>query len=166
MAKVYVRTNGPVFCSASPLSIISINCLVKTFSQATWVLMRRPFIYFAMTDYEISKYIFSSTHIKKNKIMKNLILILLCIKEMCWTVKFKLSILVDWKAPILAYKVLLSIGIIEVIVAITRNNSIMIVSMKLKMVLKLAMKVLYVEIKLWINTLYKTLFLMRKNKES
>ena len=32
---------------------------------------------------------------------------------MCWTVKFKLPILVDWKAPILAYKVLLSIGIID-----------------------------------------------------
>ena len=41
---------------------------------------------------------------------------------MCWTVKFKLSILVDWKAPILAYKVPLSIGIIEVIVAITRKQ--------------------------------------------
>ena len=59
---------------------------------------------------------------RKNKIKKNLILILLYIKAMFWTVKFKLSfwklfdcvtILVDWKTPILAYQVLLSIGIID-----------------------------------------------------
>ena len=122
MTKGYMRffflwTTG--FCSTSPQSISnsSIDCLVKTFSQAEWVLMRGPFIHFEMTDHEISKFIFSSTHMKKN-----LILILLYIKAMFRTVKFKLSfwklfdcvtIFVDWKAPILAYQVLLSIGKID-----------------------------------------------------
>ena len=116
--------SGPGFCSISPQSISnsSINCLVKIFSQTEWLLMRGPFIHFVMTNHEISKFIFSSTHIKKNKIKKNLILILLYKKAIFWTVKFKLSfwklfdcvtILVDWKTPILAYQVLLSIGIID-----------------------------------------------------
>ena len=111
-----------LFKSSQSISNRSINCLVKTFSQAEWVLIRGPLKHFAMTDHEISKFIFSSTHIKKNKIKKNLILILLYKKAMFWTVKFKLSfwklfdcvtILVDWKTPILAYQVLLSIGIID-----------------------------------------------------
>ena len=51
--------------------------------------MRGPFIHFAMSDNKISKFIFSSTHIMKYKIKKNLILILLYIKAMFWTVKFK-----------------------------------------------------------------------------
>ena len=76
----------------------------------------------AMTGHEISKLIFSSAHLKKNKIKKNLILILLNIKAMFWTVKFKLSfwklfdcvnILVDGKTPISVYQVLLSIDIID-----------------------------------------------------
>ena len=115
---------GPRFCStlSQNISNSSINCLMKTFSQAEWVLMRGSFIHFAMTDHEISKFIFSSTHIKKNKMKKNLILILLYTKVMLWTVKFKLSfwklldcftILVDWKTPILAYQVLLLIRIID-----------------------------------------------------
>ena len=124
--------SGPGFCSTSPLSIInsSINCLVKLVSQAGWVLMRGPYIHFSMTDHEISKFIFSSTHIRKNKIKKNLIFILLYIKAMFWVVKFKLSFWlryyfsrlkdtpilayqVPFLTPILAYQVLLSIGIIK-----------------------------------------------------
>ena len=107
-----------------PLSISNswISFLVKTLLQAEWVLMRGPFIHFAMTDNEISKFIFSNTHIKKNKTEKNLILILLYIKAIFRTVKLKLSfweifdcvtIFFDWKIPICAYQVLLSIGIID-----------------------------------------------------
>ena len=126
MTKGYMRFfflwTRVLLTSPQSISNSSVSCLVKTFSQAEWMLMRGPFIHFAMTDYEISKFIFSSTHIKKNKIKKNLILILLYKKAIFWTVKFKLSfwklfdcvtILVDWKTPILAYQVLLSIGIID-----------------------------------------------------
>ena len=69
----FLWTTG--FCSTSPQSISdsSINCLIKTFSQAEWVIMRGPSIHFEMTDHEIPKFIFSSTHIKKDKIKKNLI---------------------------------------------------------------------------------------------
>ena len=126
MTKGYMRFfflwTRVLLTSPQSISNSSVSCLVKTFSQAEWMLMRGPFIHFAMTDYEISKFIFSSTHIKKNKIKKNLILILLYKKAMFWTVKFKLSfwklfdcvtILFDWKTPIPAYQVLLSIGIID-----------------------------------------------------
>ena len=126
MAKGYENFffSGPGFCPTSSQSISnsSINCLVKTFCQAEWVLMRGPSIHIEMTDHEISKFIFSSTHIKKNKIKKNLILILLYKKAIFWMMKFKLSfwklfycvtILANWKTPTLAYQVLLSIGIID-----------------------------------------------------
>ena len=87
MGKGYIDFSffGPGFCSSSPLSVnkTSINYLVKTFSQAKWVLIREPFIHFALTDHKISKFIFRSSHIKKDiKIKKNLILILLYIKTM------------------------------------------------------------------------------------
>ena len=51
MAKGYIR---PGFCSTSPqgISNSSINCLVKTFSQAEWALMKGPFIHFALTDHD------------------------------------------------------------------------------------------------------------------
>ena len=60
----------------------SITCLVKIFSQVEWVLMKGTFIHFAMADHEISKFICSSTHSKKNKTKENLVLILLYIKAM------------------------------------------------------------------------------------
>ena len=44
--------------------------------------MREAVIHFAMTAHKIPKFIFSSDHLKKNKIKKNLILILLYTKAM------------------------------------------------------------------------------------
>ena len=60
MAKGYMRFfflwTRVLFNIASPqiISNGSINCLVKTFSQAEWLLMRGPFIPFAMADHKIS----------------------------------------------------------------------------------------------------------------
>ena len=87
MAKGYMRffflwTRVLFNITTRYFSMSSINYLVKTFSQAEWVLMRGHFIHFAMNDHEISNFIFSGTHIKKNKIKKNLILILLYKKAM------------------------------------------------------------------------------------
>ena len=79
-----------VLCSSlKGINNNSIKCLLKTFLQAKWVLIRGTLIHFVMTDHEISTFIFSSTHNKKNKIKENLILILLYINATFWIVKFK-----------------------------------------------------------------------------
>ena len=81
--------------------------------------MRGPFIQFVMTDHKISKSIFSSTDIKKirsKKLDTHFIAQksnVLKFELSFWKLFYRITILVDWKTPILAYQVLLSIGIID-----------------------------------------------------
>ena len=67
------------FSLAAKIILVHSFDLVSAFSKSVNIFSsrmgvhERTFIHFAMTDHEISKFIFSSTHIKKNKIKNNLI---------------------------------------------------------------------------------------------